>query len=435
MAAGAGFFQRVVQVGTTLVIMPAVLRTLGASKFGVWGAVTSLAWLRGLVDLGVGAALVTLIARAAALNRSETVRNLILGALGLGASLALVLSLIGSAVVVATVPQPRAGLFLIAVIAMALNIPLDSSKSVWMGFQKGHISGGWDLVQTLLTGAALIVATIYTSEVRIYILLVYAALLVSNLSCLVHLLLARRELHGSGLTGIGEATRGLFRQGMSYFLLSVASALSYLLDNVLALQLLGPEASAQMAIALRICMLSWGFLEVLSLPLWPAFAEAGVNADLPWIRRNLTRGTGLMISVALGGGALLLLLGKPVLRLWLRTDLGINQGLLIAIAAWILAQALNRVPNVFLNAVSVVRFQAMVGSIATVVAYLLKFFLASRVGVGGILWGTTSSILLIVLPANLWRIRKWHKTTRPKTPEEQPGLENPVVPIPSTDWS
>jgi O-antigen/teichoic acid export membrane protein len=70
VSAGVGIFQRLVQVGSTLVIIPLLLRVLGPAKFGMWGAAASLAWLSGLVDIGTGTALVTLVARSSAPERA-----------------------------------------------------------------------------------------------------------------------------------------------------------------------------------------------------------------------------------------------------------------------------------------------------------------------------------------------------------------------------
>jgi len=86
LSASAGLFQRLVQVGSTLVLMPLLLRVLGPAKFGVWGAAASLAWLSGLVDMGTGTALVTLVARSSAFDRAQQARRHIAGALGMAAA-------------------------------------------------------------------------------------------------------------------------------------------------------------------------------------------------------------------------------------------------------------------------------------------------------------------------------------------------------------
>lgn len=410
LAAGTGIFQRIVQSASSIVILPMLLATLGTGRFGIWGAVTSLAWLHGLLDLGLGAVLVTHLARAIALDRIADCRRLVAGALGLGTALGLTLIAVASTVVIAFVPQPRAALYLTAVVAMGLNIPLNAANSAWLGLQKGHISGFWDLVQTVLTAAALVIACAYTVDVRIYVAVVYGGLLLSNVASLVHLIIQRPDLVRVPWSGLWSAIRNVAGRGGGYFLLSIACALSYVFDNVLALELLGPEAAARMAVAVRICITSWGVLEVMSLPLWPAFSEAGAKADQQWIRKSMLRGAAAIVGSAAAGALVLIVFGGWMLEVWLRTSLGIDRSLLVAIAAWVLAQAINRVPNVFLNASGVVGFQFAVNSIATLVAYLLKFTLAPTFGVAGILWGTTAATLLIVFPSNVWRIFRWQRS-------------------------
>jgi O-antigen/teichoic acid export membrane protein len=103
----------------------------------------------------------------------------------------------------------------------------------------------------------------------------------------------------------------------------------------------------------------------------------------------------------------LILFGQPLLRLWLHADLGIGQPLLWAISVWVLAEALARVPNLLLNALALVRFQIVMTAIGTLVAWTLKLTLAPWLGVAGILWGTGVSVLLIGIPAGIWRIYRW----------------------------
>lgn len=207
------------------------------------------------------------------------------------------------------------------------------------------------------------------------------------------------------------AMREVAGQGVLYFILALTGGLSFMLDNVLALGLLGPEASARMTIALRICITAVGALAVMSQPLWPAFADAAEKADRRWIRKALLRSSALLVGLTIAGSSLLLIYGERLLRWWLHTNLGIGRGLLWAISAWVLAQALFRVPSLLLNGLSILRYQIAIFSVATALAFALKFALAPYFGVAGILWGTTTTVLLIVIPASIWRIWRW--ATRP----------------------
>jgi O-antigen/teichoic acid export membrane protein len=404
-------FQRLAQAASTLLIMPLLLKVLGPAQFGVWGAAASLAWLAGLVDLGMGAALVTAVANATALRREDDARRCITGALVAGSLLAVLVLMAAAVAVFAGVPQ--AGIYLIAVAGLALNIPLSGANSLWMALQKGYVAGFWELVQTLLTTVGLVVAALMSTDVRVYVAVVYGGLVLSNLGSLGHFLLRHPELRPDGLNHPLKAARSVAGMGLMYCALGVFGGLSFLLDNVFALQLLGPEASARMTVALRVCLTALGILAVISQPLWPAFAEAAAKGDSPWIRRSLVRGSLLMMTVAVAGSALLVAAGGPFLRWWMRADLGIDRALLWAMAVWILMLALVRVPGLLLNALSVIRFQVVISVIATSLAIALKVWLAPRLGVAGILWGTTVSLLFISIPAAAWRIGRWMKSCQP----------------------
>jgi O-antigen/teichoic acid export membrane protein len=397
--------------------MPLLLRVLGPAKFGIWGAAASLAWLSGLVDIGTGTALVTLVARSSALERAEQARRHITGALSIGSGLAGLMLVAAFVASINGAAQGRTAPYLIAVIGLAVNLPLNAGNNVWMALQKGYYSGFWELVQTLLTTAGLIAAAALTRDVRVFVAVVYVGLVLANVGSLVHVFLGHPELRPEGLSVSWAAMREVAGQGVLYFILAVAGGLSFMLDNVLALGLLGPEASARMTIALRICLTAIGALAVMSQPLWPAFADAAEKADRKWILKALLRGSALLVGLTIAGSSLLLIYGERLLRWWLHTNLGIGRSLLWAISAWVLAQALVRIPCLLLNGLSVLRYQIVVFSVATLLAFALKFALAPYFGVAGILWGTTTTVLLIVIPASIWRIWQWTMRPSPRMAE------------------
>jgi O-antigen/teichoic acid export membrane protein len=387
--------------------MPIVLRVLGPAQFGVWGAAASLAWMSGFVDIGTGTALVTLVARSVSRNESNEARDQIAGALAIGSCLS-VLMLAGACIAwLSGVLQGGVAPYLIAFIGLALNAPLNSANNVWMALQEGYVSGFWELVQTVLTTTALITAATFTHEVWVYVALVYAGLVLSNLGSLIHLFWIHPELRPEGLLVAPEILRGVAFSAILFFTAGIASGLSFMLDNVLALQLLGPEAAARMTIAMRICLSAMGLVAVMSQPLWPAFTEAAHTADRAWIRQTLLRGSALLVGSAAAGALILVLFGEWLLRLWLHTNLGIGRALLVAISAWIIVHSLGRVPYLLTSGLSLLRFQVVVFSISTSIAWGLKFILGPLLGVSGILWGTTIPVLLIVVPASIWRIYMW----------------------------
>jgi len=417
VSAGIGVFQRIAQVGSALVVIPLLLHVLGHAKFGVWGAITSLAWLSGMVDIGTGTALVTLVARSSGVKRFDQARRHVAAALGIGSGLAALALLAVAVVSLTSGVHGRLGPYLIAVVGLALNLPLSSGNNLWMALQKGYVSSSWELIQTLLTTGGLIWASRFTADVRVYVAVVYIGLVLANVGSLIHLFLRHVELRPQAFSVSWDAMREVAGQGALYFVLALTGGLSYMLDNVLALSLLGPEASARMTIAIRISYTAMGALGVMSMPLWPAFAEAAERGDRKWIRGTLIRGTAFLFGITIAGSCLLLIFGEQFLLLWLHTNVGISKGLLWAISAWVLVMALCRVPGLLLNGLAILRFQIAVAAISTSLALGLKFLLASYFGVSGILWATTSVIFLFALPACLWRIWRWSAHPTALNPE------------------
>lgn len=408
-AAAAGTFQRIAQIVATLILVPRLLAVLGIQDFGIWGSATSLVWISGLVDIGVGIALVTLVARARAAGRPAEARDHLASALATGSAIALLTLSVCAIIYFASGRNPALLPMLIAVVGLALNAPLNSANNTWMALQKGYISSLWELVQTVLGLSLTLFAATFSRNVCLFIAIMYAALVLSNFGSLTHLLLVHPELRPSSHFNLRD-TRQVFSEGFLLVAVNITGGLSFLFDNILALQLLGPEAAARMTIALRICMSGLGLLQVASQPLWPAFVEAAHHRDRHWIRNTLVRSISTLTALTLAGGAILVAFGPQLLKIWLHSSLGIGRPLLFAVSAWIVAQAIVRVPLLVLNGLSIIRFQVVVISIATAVALAIKLTFASAINVSGFLWTTTLAVLCFTTPLLFWRLASWDNT-------------------------
>ncbi len=405
LSGGTGVAQRLLQLFTGLITLPLVLHTLGVAGFGVWGAATSLAWAAGLLDLGLGGALVTLVPQAVAGNGD--IRAIISASLLTGAALGGCLLLAGGVLALVDAPALPGMPFIVAGVCLAVNIPLGLSGSIWFGLQKGHVSGIWELVQTALTLALLVLAARFGLGVAAMVAAVFGAQILGNTGSLAHLFWTHAEARLT-LSGLKTSVlRRVLRSGLMLSALSIMVSLSCIFDNVLALHWLGPDAAARMTVAMRLCITAIGMLGVATQAIWPAFVEAVAADDHGWVLQTLWRGTLAVGLLAIGGSAMIVAAGAPVLRWWLHADLHIPPLLFWAMAAWIVCLSLPRVAGLLLNAVSMFRGQLFVQSLVTVLALSLKFFLAERFGAAGILGATPLVALLVVCPAYAWMAARW----------------------------
>ena len=407
---GIGLGQRAAQLLSTLITLPLVLHTLGLAGFGIWGAATSLAWLSSMLDLGLGSALLCLLPQARAAGQGATLHRYITAALCTAFCLSLLVLGGGAALRLAGLPLPAAP-FLAALILLALNIPLNISRDIWFGLHKGYIAGYWEFAQTLLTLGLLLLAAWAGGGLTVMTIAVYAAMLAINAASLTHALIRHPELRPRQPPAI-PALRETLTRGSLLFAITIAGSSAYSFDTLLTLHWRGAAAAAQMVIAIRVCTTAIGFLNILTLPLWPEFVEAAAKGDLAWLKKILRHGTWLTNALAIAGSAFIVALGAPLLRWWMHENLHITQPFLWAMAAWIITLNLPRISGLFLNAVNELKFQVYLLTATALLGFILKFLAASRFGAAGILAATPILWGLIVIPAYFWKTWRWLRQSR-----------------------
>lgn len=400
-ASAAGVAQRLAQMLSSLVTLPLALHALGVAGFGVWGAATSLLWLSGMLTLGLGSALVTLIPRSLKAGRPEQASGYVTAALYGGAALSALLLLGGAAIILASGAVMPSAPFLVAAVALVLNIPLSIGAEIWFAVQKGHVAAFWALAQTLLGLAGLVAGVWMGAGVTLLVAVFYAALLLANGGCLAH---ALRAYHGlRPLRRLPPAAlRAVLSQGGLLSAVTIAASASVAFDNVMALAWLGPAASARMAVAMRVCITATGLLGAVTQPFWPGFADALAARDHAWVRRTLRQGGALVLALAAGGAGAIMLAGAPVLRWWLHQDLHMTPALLGAMAAWIVAMTCTNVPGALLHAALRLKPQIIVLAVAALAGFGLKYLAARALGVTGILLVSPLLWAMLVAPAYVW---------------------------------
>jgi O-antigen/teichoic acid export membrane protein len=404
-AMGVAGLQRGLQAGVTLITLPLILHALGTARFGLWAAATSLSWLGAMLDLGLGAALITLVAQAAAAKDFAQMRDALAASL-IGAMLMTgAIALVGGALVWMAAAGAARAAFLIAVVALAVTVPLSLANMVWLGLQKGAVAGFWNIVQTVLNLGGLLAALAFKGGLLWLVAAFYGSTLLALALSLLHLLRAHPELRPARGLPPASSWQLVLPRSSLLAAMSVAAGGAYALDNVLALALLGPVAAARIAILLRIGVTITGLISALTQPLWPGFADAYCMRDFAWARRSLGLGTAGLAAGILLGGAAMVLLGPAFLRAWLHEDLGVGRGLVLAIVVWVFGLAVPSVAGLLMNAMSILKFQLAAICIASAAALLLKYLLAADYGVGGIFLAAPVSWVLVIWPSYAWRLR------------------------------
>lgn len=401
-SAGIGLVARVVQVAGTLFTMPLIFRALGQDLFGLWSAATSITWLSGLVDFGASFSLILLVGKTVGSGDKDKARQAIESSLKLGMYYAVILIIISPIIILTIVHPVRQLLYLVSIAALILSIPLGMSNSVWMGTQNGHISSLWETAQTLFSlGGVIFAMTIHVkSDALIYVSISSLGLVMANVGSTIHLFMHFPEYRFHLFESYwSKHLIEIAKFSFPYFFIGLANVFAIFGDNILALEFLGPDASAQMGIALRLCMIAMGFLVVISQPLLPAFTDALELGDKCWIWRHFLKGSLTVVGCSIVGALFILEFGHHFLYWWLGPQFFIfPKNVYLAIVLWIISFSMTRIPAILITAALKVRFQINLTIIHGLASIFFKIILIHKFGVAGILFGTALSNIVIIIP-------------------------------------
>ncbi len=316
-----------------VVTVPIAYRAIGPAQFAAFAAVTSAIVVLNFLNLGMGGAVVTPLAAAAASHDRERESRLfwstltpltVVFAVALAVALPFLAlvplkSLFG--VVATEIPlHALRWAALIACFGTLAAVPLSVFDNMRQAYQETHISTLFGIATnaSLCVGLVLVAWFIPTlvafvavmSLVPVLIRILNAASLLIRRPYLTHFrtnLLSIplvRSLAVDGVSYAGAAALGtaLVYEWPVYFIARVRPVLE----------------SATFAVYLRLILLFISFGAGLIQPLWPAIADAAAQMDSTWVRRIVRKAR--FAALAYGACGLLTLgLGMNVLmRMWLR---------------------------------------------------------------------------------------------------------------------
>ncbi|WP_406068036.1 lipopolysaccharide biosynthesis protein [Micromonospora sp. NBC_01638] len=412
---------KTVGLAAPLLITPLAFHNLGAERYGLWMAVTSLTGMALFADFGLGNGLLTRLARLRGTGERRAAAREVSSAYALLGAVS-VLLLVLLATTLPRVPWPALlnaadpavvrdarPVVLLCFGAFLANIPLALIQRVQYAQQQVAQSNLWQAGGSLVSVALVYVAVTARADPLLVIAAAVLAVPAVNLANAVcYFGWQERELRPRLRHVRVAVARGLLWLGARFFLLSVLSSVVLNLDGFLISRVLGLPAAATYAVVLRLFALLTLFITLVNLPLWPANGEALARGDLAWVQRTTPRMVYLSAAVVALPGAALVLVGNDVLRLWVRsTDLApVPRTLLAALAVWSVLLAVAAPLFMVQNSIGLLGPQFVGWAACLLLAVPLKIVLAARVGLSGVALVSAGTYALTVLPAAVFGYRR-----------------------------
>jgi O-antigen/teichoic acid export membrane protein len=337
-----------------LIAIPLVYRALGPGQFAAYAALASAISVMGVLNLGMGGALVTPLAQAAARNERSREARIV-------SSTLLPLMAIGAAAAAAALPAllllPLPTLFglaasatpgwelrtatIIAGMGTLTTLPLSAIESLRQAYQEVHLNNLFGAFANALICLGLLIVSWLSPTLPAFVAIVALgppAVRVLNAALFFN---SRRYLAPIHRSLCWRWTRQLAKDGSSYIGAStIGAALLYHWPVYLVARVRPPLESSTFAVFTQLIVLVLSFGMGFAQPLWGATADAVARSDRQWVDTAIRRAR--IVSLAYGISALMVfgLAANSILTLWLHRPFYLSRevwwlaGAYVLLAMW-----------------------------------------------------------------------------------------------------
>lgn len=326
---------------TAIALVPIVLHDVGATDYGTWILITSIASLATLLDAGMSAALVKFVAEHVARSEHAEAGRLVAAATWLYAIIGLAIAATGM-VLALVLPvlfsldghtrEIVPALVALTSLAAGISVPQVAPMSILRGVQR------YDAVNVVYAASALSGAglTIAALQAGAGIVGVAGATVVSTAATYAAAsVLARRvalEVRASPIRCDRPRLRRLISFSASVSAIQVAGSLQTRMDAIIIGSLLPVRLVTPYSFAQRLAESTRLVTGQFTTVLLPVATELGATRDEESIRRFFLTASRMTVVIALGVALPLALFGDSVLELWVG-DAYRGYGGLVAILA------------------------------------------------------------------------------------------------------
>jgi O-antigen/teichoic acid export membrane protein len=188
----------------------------------------------------------------------------------------------------------------------------------------------------------------------------------------------------------------LFAFSVYAFLVGISARLVLWSDNVVIAIILGPIAVTLYAIGANLLDIARGALNAITMVFVPLATSYDAKGDMAALRRLLVRGSRMGLLVILPGLLAFFVVGRDFIGLWMGARYEAVAGTVtILLSVAVLFAPLQATSNQILYGMNRHQLYARITIIEALVNLGLSIFLAYRIGVVGVAWGTMVPAVIV----------------------------------------
>ncbi len=396
------------------IYVPVALSFLGEEKYGVWATILSvLSWIS-LFDVGIGNGLRNKLAECFTNNDDEhSVKKYvssayIMLAIIVFSAMALfivVFSFINWNVFFKVGKDFEDNLRLVMILStvfMCISFVLSICKSIYRAMQSNHIVNLMGVLQQALMLLSILVLSKMTSNNLVYVAIIYGASdLIVELIFTFQLFRTNRCFVPNLKYFSKKEAKATTNLGILFFIVQIATMVLYTTDNIIITQVVGSSEVTSYTTANKLFSMITAVFSIVVAPYWSAITAYKSQKD--W--RAINTGKKKMLTLwgmATFGCILLIIVFKPIVRIWLGRTLHFQEGLVPLMAVYAIIYMWNTVYAQIGNGLEMMKVSVINAILQGVINIPLSlvFAVSFHMGTVGVLLGTvlSMSISAIVMP-------------------------------------
>lgn len=412
LTGGSTAIVKILSASINLITVPLTLNYLGAERYGLWMAISSIMVLMSFADLGLGNGLLNAISKA---HGRKSIKE---AQIAVSSTFYMLLSISGILFLIFLIIYPfiewqivfnaqsklaideSGPTMFVLVITFLINMPLGVVQRIQDGYQEGFRFQIWLIVGSIISLVGLLTCIYLETGLPWLVLAFSSGQLIAILFNGILLFSKRRKELRPRLTYFDfTIAKYLFNAGLIFFFLGIFTLLGNASDNIVLAHTLGPASVAGYEIVKKVFLFSM-VTQFIIQPLWPAFGEAMESGDYNWAKRTLTKAIKLSILSSALISFPLLLFGKQLIEIWVGPEFVPSWSLLVGFYVFVLFANYGGVMSTFLNSGALIKKQLLIIGLASLSSIFLKIVLSLNFGVSGIIWATILSYsIFYIIPS------------------------------------
>lgn len=357
---GSGL-SRLVNLGFSVIMLPMVVGSVVEADYALISVALSFAGFVSYADLGMGLAIVNLVAKERSCKNDEEARRVVY--ITWSALVFVSLFIVAACLIAIIILHKHKGIYfsLIATIIVAIGIPSGIIQRILFARQKINTVNNWATL-----GKFLSLAIVYASKNNGNI---YAVLL-ANIGIPVFFGWLMMVLYFSTeefsylkpkykLYKYKDYSKIIY-QGVIFMTMQLLPFMEYGADLLLVSAILGINNIQAYDVNQKLFMYVISLVSVVAFPLWPAITNALSSGDSKWANKIKNKSYLIIGVCSIAVAFILVVYNENIVYVWVKRKYSIDFSVIVLMAISVVLSCLGMVQSTILNGMGLVREQGVI---------------------------------------------------------------------------